>query len=225
MKRSIATAPGLASLLTGGMRSGSLDRRAEGHPDPEDQGVVVTLKSESGQWKPARMTSCSRSRRPAASRSMPEGQPRHQHGHARHGADGGPGHGNARQAPGPLSRHHRLPDSGARQVTVDLGWSAGKGSARGSVPVRSEAPCPRAVLLLAIALVAGARPAFAPLAAGTVGVGRVLALDASATTRVACARAEMERLATGSYRRGSGNPMLDLGASRRRRAGQRRPPG
>ena len=101
--------------------------------------VVITLTSESGQWKPGKnsfVLEFTSAKDKQAGRRR-QGQPQHEHGDDGHGADDRRGHALARQDAGALSRLRSTSRTrGTRQVTVTWDGPAGKGSTKFSVPVR-----------------------------------------------------------------------------------------
>ena len=137
MKRLITVIALVGGLFAGGFTTTAWSAELKVMQTQKTKDAVVTLKSETGQWKPGKNTFVLEFTSPSgqpldvgkvtlgASMAMPGMAPMVA------GATLSPD-----KAPGRYLGTIDFPDTGTRQVTVTWDGSAGKGSARFSVPVR-----------------------------------------------------------------------------------------
>jgi len=137
MKRLITVVALVGGLFAGGFTTTAWSAELKVMQTQKTKDAVVTLKSETGQWKPGKNTFVLEFTSPSgqpldvgkvtlsASMAMPGMAPMVA------GATLSPD-----KAPGRYLGTIDFPDTGTRQVTVTWDGSAGKGSARFSVPVR-----------------------------------------------------------------------------------------
>ena|SRR5438034_8310939 len=137
MKRLITVIALVGGLFAGGVTTTAWSAELKVMQTQKTKDAVVTLKSETGQWKPGKNTFVLEFTAPSgqpldigkvtlgASMAMPGMAPMVA------GATLSPD-----KAPGRYLGTIDFPDTGTRQVTVTWDGPAGKGSARFSVPVR-----------------------------------------------------------------------------------------
>ena len=137
MKRLITVIALVGGLFAGGVTTTAWSAELKVMQTQKTKDAVVTLKSETGQWKPGKNTF-------ALEFTAPSGQPL-DIGKVTLGASMAmPGMApmvagatlSPDKAPGRYLGTIDFPDTGTRQVTVTWDGPAGKGSARFSVPVR-----------------------------------------------------------------------------------------